>query len=84
MQAAMLFLYDTGNNSGSGNIRFAVNPSRILIITVQRTGEAIYNQTWPAYEPNIQETNTNSNELRLYHSICILIILCVLAQFFVV
>lgn len=72
-------LYNTANNSGSVDIRFAVNQSRLLTITVHRTGEIIYNETWPAYEPDM---SLNSNELRLYHSICMLI-LYTLAQFFV-
>ena len=76
-------LYDTSSNCGSVDIRFAVNPSRILTITVRGTGVVIYNQTWPAYEPNIQDINMNSNELHLHHSICILI-LCALTHFFVV
>ena len=50
-------LFDTSHN-GSVDILFAVSPSQKLTITVQETGEVIYNQTWPAYEPNIQETNT--------------------------
>ena len=75
-------LFDT-TDSNSVDILFAVSPSRILLITERATGQVIYNQTWPAYEPNIQENNMNSNELRLYHSICILIF-CALAQFVVV
>ena len=75
-------LFDT-TDSNSVDILFAVSPSRILSITVRATGQVIYNQTWPTYEPNIQENNMNSNELRLYHSICILIF-CALAQFAVV
>ena len=76
-------LYDTSSNCGSVDIRFAVNPSQILTITVRGTGVVIYNQTWPAYEPNIQDINMNSNELHFHHSICILI-LCALTHFFVV
>ena len=70
-------LVDTSHN-GSVDTLFAVSPTRKLTITERATGQVLYNQTWPAYEPNIQETNMNSNDLHLYHSICILI-LCALA-----
>ena len=55
-------LLDTSGN-GYVDILFAVSPSRILSITERATGQVLYNQTWPAYEPNIQENNINSNEL---------------------
>ena len=75
-------LFDTSDNSPV-DILFSVSPSRLLTITMRATGQVIYNQTWPAYEPNIQDMNMNSKELHLYYSISILIS-CALTHFFVV
>ena len=55
-------LYDTSDD-GSVDIRFAVNPSRLLTIKLRETGQIIFSQPWPTYGPSIQEINKNSDEL---------------------
>ena len=55
-------LHDTSDD-GSVDIRFAVNPSRLLTIKLRETGQIIFSQPWPTYGPSIQEINKNSDEL---------------------
>ena len=63
-------LIDT-TNDGSVDILFAVNPSRILTITIRATGQVVFRNPWPVYVQQV------SSELQLYQS-TFMLVLCVL------